>query len=144
MSEGLRARGPLLLAVLGWACAVPTIAADDTVRQLASRCRPGPGAGAYVVPLAWAGLALGVVAVCWGGWQLAVLLRRKALRLGLGHAALLCVVLPLAAIGVPVQYALVGTASLDSGAHRSVCSGERAHHAGVEVHEGLPSAVPQR
>ncbi|MFJ9691167.1 hypothetical protein [Kitasatospora sp. NPDC101183] len=118
-----RAGGPLLVACLGWACAVPTVVADDRLRRVLSDCRPGPGAAPYVLPLAWAGLALGVVAVCWGGWQLATVLRRGALRFGAGHAVLLCVVLPVAVIGVPVQYALVGTASLDSGPHRQPCVG---------------------
>ncbi|WP_316524564.1 hypothetical protein [Kitasatospora brasiliensis] len=118
----LRAGGPLLLGCLGWACGVPTLAADDGIRRLVSRCQDSPGAPAHVLPLAWAGLVLGVVAVCWGGWQLATAVRRKALRLSLGHA-LLCLLLPVAAIGVPFQYALAQTAAHDTGAQRSSCFG---------------------
>ncbi|MFI6850381.1 hypothetical protein OG535_30065 [Kitasatospora sp. NBC_00085] len=117
-----RARGPLLLVLAGWACAVPTLAADDNVRALVSRCQDSPGAAAYVLPLAWAGLALGVGALCWGSWQVVTVLRKKALRLSLGHG-LLCVLLPAAAIGVPFQYALARTAAHDTGPQRSSCFG---------------------
>ncbi|MGA5817532.1 hypothetical protein ACPC54_06690 [Kitasatospora sp. NPDC094028] len=116
------AGGPLLLACLGWACAVPTLIADDDVRALVSTCHDSPGAAVYVLPLAWAGLALGVGALCWGGWQLATGLWRRTRPFGLGRA-LLCVVLPVAALAVPVQYALVGTAAHDTGTRHSTCFG---------------------
>ncbi|KJS54430.1 hypothetical protein VM98_19085 [Streptomyces rubellomurinus subsp. indigoferus] len=117
------AGGPLLLACLGWACAVPTLVADDDVRALVSTCHDSPGAAVYVLPLAWAGVALGVGAVCWGGWQLATGLRHQAKRRsGLGRA-LLCLVLPVAALAVPVQYALVRTAAHDTGTRHSTCFG---------------------
>ncbi|WP_030055159.1 MULTISPECIES: hypothetical protein [Streptomyces] len=118
----LRAGGPLLLGCLGWVCSVPTLAADDSIHGLVSRCHDSPGAPAHVLPLAWAGLVLGVGAVVWGGWQLVTAVRRRTFRLGLGHA-LVCVLLPVAAIGVPLQYALAQTAAHDTGAQRSTCFG---------------------
>ncbi|WP_031078774.1 hypothetical protein [Streptomyces sp. NRRL WC-3742] len=118
----LRARGPLLLACLGWACTVPTLVADGDIHELVSRCLDSPGAPAYVLPLSWAGLVLAVGAVCWGSWQLVTGVRSRTLRLSLGHA-LLCAALPVAAIGVPFQYALTQTAAYDTGTRPSPCFG---------------------
>ncbi|MEU9040434.1 MULTISPECIES: hypothetical protein [unclassified Kitasatospora] len=122
-----RPAGPLVLGGLGWACSVPTVLADDEIHGLVSRCHDSPGAPAHVLPLAWVGLVLGIGAVCWGGRQLVTAAGRKARRLGpglgLGHA-LLCVLLPVAAIGVPLQYALAQTAAHDTGAQRSTCFGQ--------------------
>lgn len=117
-----RARGPLLLACASWLCTVPPVIADGDVHALVSRCHDSPGAPAYVLPLAWAGLALGVGALCWGSWQVFTAVRRKALQLTLGHG-LLCVLLPAAAIGLPFQYALAQTAAHDTGPQRSSCFG---------------------
>lgn len=111
-----------MLAGVGWLCSVPTLIADDDVRALVSRCQDSPGAAAYVLPLAWAGLVLGVVSVVWGGRQLVAAGRRKALRTGLGQLAL-WVVLPVAAVAVPFQYALAQTAAHDSGYQHSRCFG---------------------
>ncbi|MET8628482.1 hypothetical protein ABZW30_32860 [Kitasatospora sp. NPDC004669] len=97
--------------------------ADEDVRAVVSRCQDSPGAAVYVLPLAWAGLLLGVAAVCWGCWQLVTAARRKALRVGLGHAAL-CVLLPVAAVAAPLQYALAQTAAHDTGHQRSSCFGQ--------------------
>ncbi|MFI6155124.1 hypothetical protein ACIBCA_20815 [Kitasatospora sp. NPDC051170] len=118
----LRARVPLLLACLGWACTAPTLVADADIHELVSRCLDSPGAPAYVLPLSRAGLALAVVAVCWGSRQLVTGVRSRTLRLSLGHA-LLCAVLPVAVIGVPVQYALTQTAAHDTGPRPSPCIG---------------------
>ncbi|MFD8750362.1 hypothetical protein ACFV0O_05175 [Kitasatospora sp. NPDC059577] len=143
MSEGqrpplrLRAGGPLLLGGLGWAFGVPALLADGTIQGLVSRCHDSPGAPAPVLPLAWAGLALGIAAVCWGGGQLVVAVRRKALRIGAGHA-LLCVLLPVAVIGVPLQYALAQTAAHDTGVQHSTCFGQ-----GRLAGEADPAAVRQ-
>ncbi|MGW3074292.1 MULTISPECIES: hypothetical protein [unclassified Kitasatospora] len=119
----LRAGGPLLLGCLGWAFGVPTLLADGDIHALVSRCQDSPGAPAHVLPLAWAGLVLGIGTVCWGGWQLVTAVRRRTFRIGLGHA-LLCVLLPVAAIGVPFQYALAQTAAHDTGTQRSACFGQ--------------------
>jgi hypothetical protein len=118
----LRARYCLLLACLGWACSAPAFLADDDVRALVSRCHDSPGAPVYVLPLAWVGLVLGIVAFCWGGWQVVTVLRRKTLRLSPGHAVL-CAVLPLAVVAVPFQMAGVQTAAHDTGPQRSACFG---------------------
>lgn len=122
-SRWLRAGGPLLLTCLGWACGVPTLLADGDIHDLVSHCQDSPGAPAHVLPLAWAGLVLAVGAVGWGGWQLVTAVRRRTFRIGLGHA-LLCALLPLAAIGVPFQYALAQTAVHDTGTQRSTCFGQ--------------------
>lgn len=90
---------------------------------MVSRCQDSPGAAVYVLPLAWAGLLLGVAAVCWGGWQLVTAVRRKALRVGLGHA-LLCAVLPVAVIAAPFQYVLAQIAAHDTGYQHNRCFGK--------------------
>ncbi|MER7673052.1 hypothetical protein ABTY61_31980 [Kitasatospora sp. NPDC096128] len=117
-----RVGGPLVLAGVGWLCSAQMMFADDGVRALVSNCRDSPGTAVYVLPLAWAGLVLGVVAVCWGGWQLVAAGRRKELRIGLRQVAL-CVVLPVAVVAVPLQYALAQTAVRDSGYRHSSCFG---------------------
>lgn len=114
--------GPLLLALAGWACALPTLAADDDVHALVSRCHDSPGAPGYVLPLAWAGLTLGVGALCWGGRQVVVAYRRRSARARPVHLLLL-VLLPAVAVGLPFQYALAQTAVHDTGRQRSSCFG---------------------
>ncbi|MCC9307575.1 hypothetical protein LN042_10755 [Kitasatospora sp. RB6PN24] len=101
---------------------MPTILADDDAGALLKKCHDSPAAPAYVLPLAWAGLALGIVAVCWGGWQLAAAFRKKSRRFSAGHA-LLCAVLPLAAIAVLFQVAVVRIAVQDSRPQPSPCFG---------------------
>ncbi|MFH8382369.1 hypothetical protein ACH4E7_15695 [Kitasatospora sp. NPDC018058] len=102
---------------------MPTLVADEDVRAVVSRCQDSPGAAVYVLPLAWTGLLLGVAAVCWGGRQLVTAARRKALRVGLAHAAL-CAVLPVAAVAAPLQYALAQTAAHDTGYQHNRCFGQ--------------------
>jgi hypothetical protein len=121
-SRRFRTGGPLVLTGVGWLCGVPTLLADGDVRALVSRCRDSPGAPVYVLPLAWLGLLSGIGAVCWGGRQLVAARRRSAVRIGLGYVAL-CVVLPVAVLATPVQYALTRTAAHDTGQQRSSCFG---------------------
>ncbi|WP_327070238.1 hypothetical protein [Kitasatospora sp. NBC_01302] len=118
----LKARYSLALVVAAWACSVPTILADDDMGALLRTCRDSPGAPAYVLPLAWAGLLLGVAAAGWSAWQLATVLRGKSRRLSTGHA-LLHAVLPLAVIGVLLQAAVLQTAVKDSHPRPSPCFG---------------------
>ncbi|MER7751130.1 hypothetical protein [Kitasatospora sp. NPDC097643] len=116
-----RAAGPLLLAAAAWACSVPTFVADEDVRALVSRCHNSPGAPAYVLPLAWVGVVLGLGAVGWGGWQVVTTARRNALGVG---GILLCAALPVMALGLLVQAAGIQTAADRTGPQRHTCAGQ--------------------
>ncbi|MDH6139258.1 MULTISPECIES: hypothetical protein [Kitasatospora] len=118
----LKARYSLVLVLAAWACTVPTLLADDDIGALLRKCQDSPGAPGYVLPLAWAGLVLGIAAVCWGGWQLVAVMRAKSHRPSGGHA-LLYAVLPVAVIAALLQAAVLQTAVKDSHPRPSPCFG---------------------
>ncbi|TQF06127.1 hypothetical protein E6W39_32795 [Kitasatospora acidiphila] len=137
----LKARYSLALVVAAWACTVPTLLADDDIGALLRKCQNSPGAPGYVLPLAWAGLVLGIGAVGWGGWQLVAVMRAKSRQFSGGHA-LLYAVLPVAAIAALLQTAVLQTAIKDSHPRPSPCFGSaRLATDWTASTTGLPGAV---
>ncbi|MER7580066.1 hypothetical protein [Kitasatospora sp. NPDC097691] len=114
---------PLLLTVVGIACSWWAGARVGDVRHLLSTCHNSDGAPAYVVPLGWAGVALGAAALVRAAWLVvAAFRRRSAVRAGRLHGVLVAL-LPVMVLVVAVQAYAAGDFGAYTHHRHHYCSG---------------------
>ncbi|MFC9330928.1 hypothetical protein [Kitasatospora sp. NPDC057015] len=119
----LKARYPLLLICLGWACSAVADQADSRyVTDLLTACRDSPGIPFFGPAAGWAGLLAAATGTAWIVGQLAAVIRKRA-RPNSWTGGSLFAVLPVVLLVLLLQSHILSNAVDDVGHQRTHCMG---------------------